>query len=118
MTSAFSSPLGASRLILRLVCLITGIVAIICLGLIVDCVGLAVTAVAVFWSLIHIIFLLAKKELHPAFFIVFDFIAAAITVIIAVFGSVAVAWVNSTNRDDFHVRAVGIASAALMILTG
>lgn len=96
---------------------------------------------AVGWSLVHILFLEIKKELHPALSIIFDFTSTVITIYYAIVGLTATMGVDnplcmtttvirmilgltklakfkSIELDDSHMGSLEIGSEALMGLTG
>lgn len=76
------------------------------------------TAAAVLWSLIHLILLERKRPVHPGFSVAFDLIAMGITLAFGILDMVAFSWVYNGRRKYFARRALGIASATLVIVTG
>ena len=96
---------------------------------------------AVGWSLVHIVFLEIRMEVHPVLSIIFDLALSAMTAIYAIISLMATIGLNnvfymtptaistilglkdSTKHESFglndtHMDALGIGSEALMGLTG
>lgn len=68
------------------------------------------------WSLVHIVFLEIKKELHPAISFAFDSIAMVITIIYGIVIITPVATLESISVDDTYAGAVQTISGKLEFL--